>query len=751
MHFDTFPALTGTPQALAALIADLPDTEVLLPGARTYNQLMKFTCLVLLAALLQAQVAPTIRVNVNLIQMDVTVIDKTGKHVPDLTTDDFEVYRDGKRQVLKSALWVPGQHLAVVSTKSDIQVLAPNTPKPIRPQEVRRTIALLIDDLSLSFVSSYYAKNALKTFVEENVQPGDLVALFRTSTGLGVLQQFTTDKRQLLAQIENTRFRSINSVDSLAPINSNPLEESSEPTIAQIAIEQRLREEINNRQRQDMVTAGMLSSVNFVVRGLRELPGRKSLILFSESVQLYDAPRGMTNSNMTSNMSMMPGAMGGSRERTLTAMRGLIDTANRSGVVLYTIDPRGLVYTGMTAVDVPSGNPRRAGAQMQERQMDFNQSQDGMAMLAEETGGVFYRNTNDIPAALKAALLDQEGYYLLAFQPDDETFEKSKAGLKYHQLSVKLKRSGLKVRYRHGLYGVTDEERNAKPLSPIVNAMISPFRAVEVAVRMTPIFLHDEQTGSILRTLMHIDPSAFQFKEIAADPSDKNQQPWKQAVVDQLVILFDQSGQQVDNVSKSHEIKLRGASFDKVLQVGLTQEIDMPVKRPGAYQLRAAIMDQSTKKTGSATQFIEVPDIKNKQLAMSDLIVSREDWMDQNDPAGGPAQRILRPGSKLAYGAFVYNAKSGKEANKPNLETQVVLFHDGKVVYTGKRTPFQPEGFTEGKSISVMGNMQLGARIAVGEYILQLAVRDLEAPKKQQYSVRSIDFEVRPLPTAESK
>ena len=104
-----------------------------------------------------------------------------------------------------------------------------------------------------------------------------------------------------------------------------------------------------------------------------------------------------------------------------------------------------------------------------------------------------------------------------------------------------------------------------------------------------------------------------------------------------------------------------------------------------------------------------------------------------------------------AYGAFVSNAKPGKEANSPNLETQVVLFHDGKVVYTGKRTPFQPEGFTEGMNISVMGNMQLGANIATGEYILQLAIRDLEAPRKQQYFVRSIDFEVPSPATAGSK
>ena len=233
---------------------------------------MRIFGLLVAASLVYAQES-TIRVNVNLIQIDVTVLDKAGKHVPDLTIDDFEVTREGKRQVLKSALWVQGQRVT-----ANVQAVAsalPTTSKKLRPQDVRRTIALLVDDLSLSFVSSHYARNAMKDFVEKNIQPGDLVALFRTSTGLGVLQQFTTDKRQLLAQIDATKFRSINSVDSLAPVTNNPLEDSGDPTLAAMAMEQRLRDEINDRQRQDMVTSTMLNSVQFVVNGLRELPGRK--------------------------------------------------------------------------------------------------------------------------------------------------------------------------------------------------------------------------------------------------------------------------------------------------------------------------------------------------------------------------------------------------------------------------------------------------------------------------------------------
>ena len=63
-----------------------------------------------------AQVEPTIRVNVNLIQVDVTVTGRGGARVTDLTAADFEVSRDGKRQALKSVIWVPGQRVGLAAT-----------------------------------------------------------------------------------------------------------------------------------------------------------------------------------------------------------------------------------------------------------------------------------------------------------------------------------------------------------------------------------------------------------------------------------------------------------------------------------------------------------------------------------------------------------------------------------------------------------------------------------------------------------
>ena len=445
----------------------------------------------------------SIKVNVDLIQVDVTVRDKSGRHVEGLTTSDFEVFRDGKRQAIKSVIFVSHPPVAP-ELPSPVNLAAPSNMlltslpgKQLQPKDVRRTIAIFIDDLSINFANLPPVRDALRKFVEEQVQPGDLVAVYLSSGGLGLFQQFTTDKRAILASIERVRYRSLNGVDSLAPISTNPMEDDPDPTIAQQALENRLREEVFMQQRQDILTAGMLSNAGFIVRGLQELPGRKSMVLFSESIQLSDVPKTFTNPNATA---FSPGGMGNTRDRTIQAIQNLVNLANKSGVTFYTVDPRGLQTLGMSAADQVSGNVRAVMGRMQQREMDFSSSQDGMAMLADETGGLFFHNTNDLGRALAEAAKDQDGYYLIAFTPDQGVFEKTKQGeAKTHKLTIKVHKSGLNVRFRKSFAGVPDSKVSPASNNPMLSAMQSPFRSLDIPIKLTPLYFEDAKEGAFVR------------------------------------------------------------------------------------------------------------------------------------------------------------------------------------------------------------------------------------------------------------
>ena len=116
-------------------------------------------------------------------------------------------------------------------------------------------------------------------------------------------------------------------------------------------------------------------------------------------------------------------------------LRQLADEANRSSVVIYTIDPRGPTYTGLTAAD--NGGSRTLDQLSQvvhTRSQQFTESQDGMVILAQKTGGVFYVG-NDVASSLRRAVDDGNGYYLLGYQPAQATFDEKK-GLRNFTASV---------------------------------------------------------------------------------------------------------------------------------------------------------------------------------------------------------------------------------------------------------------------------------------------------------------------------
>ena len=138
-----------------------------------------------------------VRITTNLVQFDTVVTDGAGRQVTDLRPEDFEVLVDGKPQDITNFAYVSTE----AGTVSPMPVAARGAPPPpparLRPEQVRRTIALVVDDLNASFDSLVDVRRALKKFVDEQMQPRDLVAIIRTSAGMGALQQFTSDKRLL--------------------------------------------------------------------------------------------------------------------------------------------------------------------------------------------------------------------------------------------------------------------------------------------------------------------------------------------------------------------------------------------------------------------------------------------------------------------------------------------------------------------------------------------------------------------------
>src|SRR4030095_5660673 len=132
-----------------------------------------------------------VRITTNLVQVDAVITDKNGKLINDLRPDEVQIFEDGHQQKITNFSFITPE----ASTTRPLPSAAPGKTAPpllptkLHPEDVRRTIALVVDDLGLFFERTHYVRGALKKFVEQQMQPGDLVAVVRTSGGIGALQQ----------------------------------------------------------------------------------------------------------------------------------------------------------------------------------------------------------------------------------------------------------------------------------------------------------------------------------------------------------------------------------------------------------------------------------------------------------------------------------------------------------------------------------------------------------------------------------
>jgi VWFA-related protein len=730
-----------------------------------------------------------VRVTSNLVQVDVTVTDKDGKPVADLRPEDFEIYEDGRRQKITNFSFVstaPDSPAGLAtstgteartqsSDKKERTHAPPSTPATVQRGQVRRTVALVVDDLGLSLESMATVRKALKKFVDEQVRPGDLVAILRTRGGTGALEQFTTDKRRLHAAIERVQWFPVGRADDIGAAGT--LSSEAADTLGQRALKELLE------FRRESLGVGTLNAVNFAVRGMKELPGRKSVVLFSESFVLTTS---VSNSSVNS-YNDLSGRMG-------FAMQRLVEQANRASTVIYTINPSGLQTLGQTAADgrpvlVPdlvlqttggadklggntgAGDASRsrairpgqgtteAGIQNLQAAIDarrdtYYESQEVLDFLARETGGLSVRNANDLNEGLTRVLEDQRSFYLIGYRPDEKTFDIKTGRPDFNKITVKVKRAGLRTRTRNGFFGVADDiaARSASARTapaPLKDALLSPFASGDVDVRLTSLFGNDPETGSFLRSVLHIDARDLSFKE---EPDGT-----RKANVEILAMTFDALGHVIDRIGGTKSISVRGDTFQSLLQGGIVNVLNVPVK-PGAYQLRVAVRDGATQKTGSASQFVEVPDFGNGRFALSGIMMSGSRQSEltslpasarlsfeagkESDPQTGPAVRRLRQGMVLEYAYLIYNAQSGGAVTQPQLRTKLRLFRDGRLVFSGDEKSFDARGQADPRRLVAQGRFQIGRDLSPGQYILQVVVNDLLAKDRQSAATQWIDFEI---------
>jgi VWFA-related protein len=415
---------------------------------------------------------PTFRAGINFVRVDAIVTDKQGNPVGDLKATDFEVLEDGKPQTIEQFRFVrvdgsaPPETQGRIRTRADEERAAAN--------DDARIFVFFLDDYHVRLGNSMAARKPLIDFVQTSLGPNDLVALMYPLTPLDAVT-LTRDHQMIARAIERFEGRKFN----------------YEPKFPQ---EQRYAlypaETVERIRRQ--VSLSALEGLSVKLGALRE--GRKAVIVVSEGYTAVLPPQ------LRDPVASMPGMGNPNRRNPLAGdnsviedraeftgqidvqqeMQEVFNAANRSNTALYTVDPRGLA-TGEFDISENVG--------MQRSNASLRQTQDTLRVLADETDGRAFVNRNDFGKAMKQIVADSSAYYLLGYNsslaPQDG---------KFHEIKVRVKRSGTDVRARKGYWALTAAD--AARVTTSTAAKAGPPPAVNRALSS----LAEPSRGRVVRT-----------------------------------------------------------------------------------------------------------------------------------------------------------------------------------------------------------------------------------------------------------
>jgi VWFA-related protein len=698
---------------------------------------------------------PRIAAETELVELDVVVTDRDGRAVTDLGPDSFELLEDGQPRPISH--FVPGFTPAPGAAAPPPAGQAPAVPSP-PPAEVvpkARFIVLAVDDYHLEPADLPYVTRAVRRFIDEELGTGDQVMVVATSGSLGALQQFTADREVLRHAVDRIRPQSRSyrpsplDVPRITEYQAELIEAgdrealsmgveeimASAPATQQSASwQERYEQRVRLMARQIVastahVTSLTLSALERLVDGLRPVRGRKVVVFFSGGFFL-----------------------GSARETGRHEMLLVADAAARSGVVFYTIDSRGLTSTAPIGNAALSGGANIRGARSATSEVTpgtrsrielrgVDAARDGLNALALDTGGLAFFDRNQLEAPLERVLEDSAVYYRLGFEPRE-----SPRDGRFHKVQVRVPgRSGLRVRAASGYFARGNEPVAATAAVPasgtgeasrlLATALDSPYPLRGLPVDLAAEFMGTD-AGDVVAATAWVDASVLPFQPAAGGR--------EAAAFDIVGVVVDEQGKPVDQFSDRVELNLTPESKERAIRNGLTYRKTLAVP-PGLLQARVAVRADSNGLLGSASQWVEVPDRKRPELAMSSILLLGEGSMPAAAPPGGRgtvsfdrpegpevSRRFPRDGH-LDYVLVVYGSVARKETAPADVVVESALLSGSTVLTRSAAAPVGAEG--PGGLPMVSGRLRLDP-LAAGDYELRLTITDRAAGATGTRSLR---------------
>jgi len=391
---------------------------------------------------------------VRLVLVDVIAVDKKGNFATDLTKDDFEIYEDGKR--------IPIDSLELISLKKpEFEVPEMEEIKEAGLPRRKKRFFVIFDSINTIKRMLDRSKHRIIEKLVSLVKLGEEIMILELDDkkGMKILQNFTSDE-ELIVQAVNKASGNIwveKSSDTLSKpgILDRPGAERASAAFMETS---RYVYQFETRIRFEKTINSLLTLLNMI----KDYPGRKPVLYISGGIpglsfeELYKSQEGIDfaigRSEVAASKVLDPfktlqksGRRGGQN-----IINDLIHFANSYNITFYSLDPDN--YLKYVLPDMAFDNFPR---QVDIAEMKLNELTN-LKFLALDTGGAAMHGANKFEYFQKIIDRDLTYYYELSYYP-----ERDRADGKYHKIKVKVKRPGIKIRFRKGYYDYSEEQRES--------------------------------------------------------------------------------------------------------------------------------------------------------------------------------------------------------------------------------------------------------------------------------------------------
>ncbi len=521
----------------------------------------------------------------DLVLVNVTVRDKSGKFVPGLKPGDFTIFEDNKPQKIVSfdVENVDAVPATDVAQAKPLPEAAPGETSPAAPAAAqfdsqfkdRRLIVLFFDLSAMEPDEIDRAVTSAEHYVDAQMAPADLVSIVSLGSSLLVNQDFTTDHALLKKQLDGFSTGSGQGFEAGTTGTTEGTPDTGQPFTA------------DDTEYNIFNTDRRLEALRSVAEKLAHVQQKKSLIYFSSGMDRT----GIENQS---------------------ELRAAVNAAVRSNMAFYTMDMRGLqaLVVGGEAQNASLRGVSAYSGQSTLNALNSNfTTQETLVTLASDTGGRAFLDSNDFSKIFKGVQQDTSTYYLLGYHSTNPARDG-----RYRRIVVKSNLRDVKIDYRRGYYAPADYQHSTKDDKErqLEEELASELPATDLPLYLGVAYFRLEGNKFFVPISLVVPGSQIPFVR----SSDRDQ-----ATLDVIGMVLDNAHHPLNRIRDT--VKLAVSTSAEVQKKNVQYDTGMSLLS-GKYHLKFVVRENQTGRMGSFETDIEVPELKALPLKMSSVVLASQ-------------------------------------------------------------------------------------------------------------------------------